>query len=284
MNIFTKWVFAILMITVSLLLLSCSPSKIEEDNHIHTLVFDPTDAGTFYLATHFYLEKHTANSIEIVGPNGEDYMGLVISKDGEFYSSGHSPKIANVGIRKSVDKGNTWQILEYEGLDFHDMTVSYANPSLIYAWSTPPSELLVISKDSGKSWEEIGTEFQQSLFALAADHQQENRLYAGALSGLFISENYGGTWERKDELKNITILAIADDLLQAGKIYLSTYQKGVLVTEDEGETWKELNLGLDFSEDPLLTLAVDPFLGKIYGVTKHNLIYRYDGVSWEIVP
>ena len=268
----------ILGIIVFLLILGCQP-RVEEENHFHSLAFDQTTSGELYIATHHFLERHQDQ--EIIRLGRDDYMGFVISKDGTFYSSGHSSRVPNVGIRKSMDKGKTWQTLAYEGFDFHDMTVTYANPDIIYAWSTPPEELLVVSKDAGQTWNEIETYFQQDLYSLAADHQQENKLYAGSLLGLFVSEDYGITWKERENVRNTTILSIADDPITTGTTYLSTFSRGILRTVDDGNTWEEINEGLPASkENPLLFLTVDPTTGEVWGFTRYHEFFRYDG-QWN---
>lgn len=272
----------VVLVLAVILLISCSP-RIEKENHLHALAFDPTDPGVIYVATHYFLEKYIDGNGEQIGIYGDDFMGFSIAKDGTFYSSGHSPAIPNVGIRKSTDKGKSWQILRYEGLDFHDLTVSYANPKVIYAWSTPPEDMLVVSKDGGQRWEEVDTDFQQNLFSLAADHQQENELYAGTLLGLFASEDYGKTWKEAKELKNTAIFSIADDPATAGVMYISTHNRGILRTNDGGNSWEEMDSGLPApQENPLLFLTVNPHnTTEVFGFTKHSEIFKYDGEEWK---
>jgi len=265
---------------VFLFMLGCQP-KAEEENHFHALAFDPTEPGVLYLATHHFLERHQDQKVTQLG--NDDYMGFVVAKDGTFYSSGHSSQIPNVGIRKSTDKGESWQTLAYQGLDFHDMAVTYANPEIIYAWSTPPEKLLVISRNGGQDWNEIDTDLQQDLYALAADHQQENKLYAGSLLGLFVSEDYGKTWKEIENMRNTTILAIADDPITAGTIYLSTFSRGILQTIDGGNSWTEINAGLPASsENPLLFLMVNPQnTTEVVGFTRDSEIFKYNGKRWD---
>lgn len=86
----------------------------KEEDHIHAIAFDPTDAATMYIATHHTLLKRSDSQNTQVGEYGNDLMGLVVAADGSFYTSGHSTSIPDVGIRKSVDKGKSWQTLAYE--------------------------------------------------------------------------------------------------------------------------------------------------------------------------
>lgn len=267
----------------SALLTSCSFQKnSEKNNHIHTIVFDPTEENTFYLATHYYLEKHFQGKKEQVGSYGDDLMGFVIASDGSFYASGHSPSVNNVGIRKSTDKGKTWQTLAYEGLDFHEISMSYATPLVIYAWSTPPREFLTISRDGGKTWQEVKTEgLKGTVFSLTADHQLPTRIYAGTLYGLFVSNNEGKNWQEVPALKNNPVIAIADAPTIEGTLYVAT-QQGVFVTKNEGIFWEKLNNGLeDITENILGGLAINPHSEEIYGITKHSTIYRYEGELWK---
>lgn len=266
---------------MGVLLLACQP-PVEKEDHIHSIVFDPTAPGVFSIGTHYVLQHYQGTTMKPVGPGGNDYMGLIQASDGVLYSSGHSPTVRNVGIRKSTDGGNSWTTLAYEGLDFHDMAVSYANSEIIYAWSTPPEPFLTVSEDGGKTWIEKGDTLKKDLYALAADHQNADILYAGTLFGLFISQDAGQTWEMVPSVKNIPILAIADDPTEERILYLST-PTTILRTTDDGLTWEEMREGLPPGKSGTLALlAVDPFRSKeILGATAHGEVYRFNGSVWE---
>ncbi len=271
-----------MLLLVSVFLSSCTP-QIKTENHIHSLAFDPTEEEVLYIGTHYFLEKYQGTQTERLGRYGDDFMGFVIATDGLFYSSGHSPTVRNVGIRKSTDKGQTWTTLAYEGLDFHDIAVGNADPNVIYAWSTPPEPFLTLSTDTGKTWTKAGNTLGKDLYSLAADHQQADTLYAGTLFGLFVSEDLGKTWQEVLPLVNDPILAVADDPKKEGVMYVSTYLGGILKTTDNGITWSDMNVGLPpRKEDALRILTVNPHnASEVWGATAHGQIYRYDGSSWK---
>ncbi len=287
MNKNSKIVALLLAMASLIFLFSCSPktsfSLVEEGNHIHSLAFDPTEGEIMYLATHYYLEKINLKTGEKQRfGQGQDYMGFVITSDGTFYASGHSPEVPNVGIRKSTDKGKTWTTLAYEGVDFHDMAISYANPKVIYAWSTPPEEFLTFSRDGGETWERISemNGLQGSIFALEADEQQPEKLYAGTLFGLFISEDGGKNWVAEDSLKSVPIVALVDDPLQEGKLTVATADK-ILQTVDEGKTWQGIAEEFDQKKEVILFFTTDQKTGKVYGVSKHSKVYVFEEGKWS---
>ena len=279
---------------ISFFLVSCSPKLqgiVEENNHIHAIAFDPTELEVMYVATHHYLEKIDLESgdKERIGRYGDDFMGFVIASDGTFYSSGHSPDVANVGIRKSTDKGKTWQTLAYEGYDFHDMAVSPADTPIIYAWSTPPREFLTVSGDGGNNWNEVETKgLKGSILSLGTDHQRKDVLYAGTLYGLFFSDNEGKNWQEITALKNNPVIAIADDPVTEGIIYISTARQGVLKTKNSGKLWEELNQGSGGIQENLpISLTVNSHIPEeVYAITKHSKIYIFqegdeNGNGWK---
>ena len=72
----------------------------------------------------------------------------------------------------------------------------------------------------------------------------ENRLYAGASYGIFISDDRGRTWRHMSDF-NITALRIAVD---GNTVYVGTYWDGMFRSDDAGESWKPIRDGLPFYE------------------------------------
>lgn len=279
----------LLLIVFALFLASCSPEKfIDENNHIHSLAFDPTEPGVMYIATHYYLEKMNleTGAKEQIGEYGQDYMGFVIASDGTFYSSGHSLDVPNVGIRKSTDKGKTWTTLAYEEVDFHDITVSYANPKMIYAWSTPPEPFLTVSRNGGESWEKVVPQgLPGEIISLAANHRNNTIVYAGTLYGLFVSEDEGKNWKKEESVGTVPVISIAAYPISEHELTIATPEV-VMRSLKERTIWK--NLEFQQKEEIMVFLIVYPTLigpHGVYGVTKHGKIYhheeRYGGQDWN---
>ena len=70
----------------------------------------------------------------------------------------------------------------------------------------------------------------------------ENRLYAGASNGIFISQDNGRTWHRT--LPEEAITAITAIAIDGETVYAGAWAKGVFRSDDAGVTWKPLQDGL----------------------------------------
>ena len=89
---------------------------------------------SLYLATHNGLfKKNVGTGWTLVGSETTDLMGFTISqaREGVMYSSGHPAAMnGNLGFRKSIDGGITWQTISYvkdQPVDFHAMKIGRAH-------------------------------------------------------------------------------------------------------------------------------------------------------------
>jgi photosystem II stability/assembly factor-like uncharacterized protein len=187
---------------------------------------------TLYLATHNGLFKKESDIWKQVGNDKSDLMGFSISsKEGIMYSSGHpSAMNGNLGFRISTDNGNSWTMISKvkdSPVDFHAMTASTAQDGLVYGSPGGGSELFVTS-DEGISWKSLTP--PDRIVSLAADPLNPDTVYAGTVSGLYVSDNKGQQWQKINpdvETGTITGIGFASD----GKtmyVFSSLDGKGVI--------------------------------------------------------
>ncbi|WP_421951391.1 WD40/YVTN/BNR-like repeat-containing protein [Pelagibacterium sp.] len=167
--------------------------------HVHGLV-PQENAGEVLMATHHGLwsvdiDQETAR---LLGNSRDDFMGFSVHPTDKevFWASGHPITGGNLGIIGSVDGGANWsQIAEGIGgpVDFHQMTVSVADPDVIYGVYRGTS--LQRSQDAGRSWVEIGL-LPDGMIDLAASAVSPDTVYAATNSGLFKSDDVGRSWVR----------------------------------------------------------------------------------------
>lgn len=72
---------------------------------------------------------------------------------------------------------------------------------------------------------------------------EENNVYAGADSLIYISKDYGKTWTPSSIItKNVDFVSAI--IKHQNKIFVGTYNYGVYLSTDNGSSWQELNNGL----------------------------------------
>jgi hypothetical protein len=90
------------------------------------------------------------------------------------------------------------------------------------------------TSDYGVTWDSIPKAMVNIFLPL------EIYLYAGATSGLYISKDFGDTWELISNQQNIRgIIKIKNTII------IGSYDYGVFYSTDDGATWNEYNEGLN---------------------------------------
>src|SRR3989344_5215280 len=261
--------------------------------HGHGLVVDVKDPNKLYIATHHGLMVLiNEKDFYRVGESRDDYMGFSPhpTESNVLFSSGHPSFGGNIGFQKSEDGGVTWKkISEGENgpVDFHAMTVSPVNPSLIYGWYQGNIQR---STDQGKNWEIVNRDLLAVY--LASDTQDENVVYAATPKGqgVMVSRDKGTTWTSLSgalEGGAVSIIAVHP---QDVKILLTFSEKlgGLGKSIDGGTTWKKatearLPDGQGFNGETILHIAFNRSNPSVvYALTHENKLYKSadTGDSW----
>lgn len=256
-----------------------SAKEILPITHIHGIAVNPENPDTLYVATHIGLLLCNSKECELVGNDRSDYMGFNISTDGKtFYTSGHQqPTGKNRGLRRSLDRGKSWEMLSLDGdVDFHALS---ANPSVIYGWYWK----LYKSTDGGKSWtfpdakglpvKEKDTPYSP-IISLAVDPSDVNALWAGTNKGLYKSNDGGANWKRVNAVSDVPVLAVYITPDNRKEMNLSLFNEGILKSADEGKSWVKAGEGINMN-DVIGYIAANPKDRKIiYAATYKTTIYR----------
>lgn len=275
-----KIVTAALISTValgSLPALGAEAIRIPEVPHIHGISFDPSQPGSFFLATHGGLFRAGADGMATqVSSDSNDYMGFT-PKPGQpstLLASGHPPTGGGLGVIASQDNGSTWrQIAEgVDGpVDFHAMTISVADPTTMYGLYGS----IQVSRDSGETWAKAASSPDQ-VIDLAASANDPNWLYAGTMTGLMQSKDGLKSWEQLGPAKiPVTLVETTPD----GTLY--AFFVGTGLFKLSAGAWSIV------SEKPgdavFMHLAVDPAdATHLLAVTQESAVLesRDGGATW----
>jgi predicted DsbA family dithiol-disulfide isomerase len=216
-----------------------------------------------------------------------DYLGYSVTDDG-FYSSGYPDPAANLaspfGLVKSTDRGETLTSLAFEGeSDFNIIDVGYQNHAIYVFTSIPNSRLTLgihYSLDDGQTWQESALRGIRSRMAQLAVHPAEaNRVALATEGGLFLSSDYGDTFELVDESGP----AIAAEFDPGGALLFFGYSD-LSAYDPANKTVLDLPTPALSPEDAIARIAISPakidevafatFLGDLY-------LSRDGGQTWQ---
>lgn len=221
----------------------------------HGLAVDRKDPTKVYIATHTgLLVMVDDGELQRIGTAQDDYMGFSAhpTDPNTLYTSGHPSGGGNLGFQKTTDGGKTWQRIANGAngpVDFHAMTVSQADPTLIYGIHRGQ---LQRSRDEGKNWELVDTNLG-NIISLATNTKDKNVLYAGTTDGLHVSQNQGNSWSKLGTLNGaVTTIAVNPAIDQ--EIVAYEQNQGLIRSTSGGSSWDALN---GYTASMVMHLAYD---------------------------
>lgn len=259
-------------------------TSVDSITHAHGLAVDVGDSNKVYIATHNgLLVLNNGKNLFRVGKSQDDFMGFSPhpSTANILYSSGHPRIGGNIGVQKSEDSGVTWKRISGGAggpVDFHAMTVSLANPEVMYGWY---QGRLQRSTDGGNNWQVVNSNIT-NIISLATDPQDENIIYAATDQSLQKSSDQGENWTSvSPDLDGGAIVALAVNPDNPQEILTFSQKMGVAKSNNSGSTWEKLSE--TFGGDLVLYFAYDKQNPNIlYALTKNNVIYKSmdSGSTW----
>ncbi|MBI4923158.1 MAG: exo-alpha-sialidase [Devosia nanyangense] len=221
--------------------------------HIHGVGFDPKDPSRVLLATHFGVIVATGDGMATpLSVTSDDFMGFttVPGRSDLLVASGHpGTGRGNMGFITSEDGGVTWRQVS-EGsdgpVDFHALTVSPANPDVLYGLYHG----IQVSRDGGRTWGLAGAG-PAAVIDLAASSVDENMVFAATGAGLYRSTDGAETWELVGPVAPMTMVEAGPD----GTVYAFVAGNGLYSLNPAAEQWTALNESLGGQE--FLHMAAD---------------------------
>lgn len=194
--------------------------------HVHGLGFSGDGAG-LYVPSHDGLKVFENGVWNEAVAEPHDYMGFGMVDDG-FYSSGHPGPGSSLknpfGVVKTTDMGQNLEMLDlYQEVDFHGMAVGY-NSHAIYVINPQENSRmddigLYYSTDDTETWTKSEmTGLQGPIFSIAAHPTNEAIVALGTSEGVFLSDDFGETFESvSDSSTTAVTFSPAGDLV-AGSV------------------------------------------------------------------
>ncbi len=221
-----------------------------------------------------------------VGPDGGDARAFA----GDPTNSSHIYLgTTNSWIYQSQDNGATWQRLaklsKKDDLIIDNIVVDQSDPKTLYvgAWVVDhPDGGIFISHDSGETWTKAATMDGQSVRALVQAPSDPKELVAGALKGIFQSDDSGVTWKQisppsYNELHEVESIAI--DPKDPHTIYAGTWHLPWKTTDD-GANWHNIKNGL-IDDSDVFSIIIDPKAPQTVYTSACSGIYKSENGGEE---
>lgn len=252
-------------------------ADLSQNTHIHGLSVDAQDPTYLLIATHHGLFRAGADGKAERVSEVQDFMGFNPhpTEPTTLYASGHPAAGGNLGFIASRDSGKTWTQISpgVDGpVDFHQMTVSPADPDTIYGAYGE----LQVSRDAGETWSAAGPQ-PSGLIDLAASAEDADRVYAATETGLLVSQDAGETWNSLTEGAPVTLV----ETTREGTLYAYVIGRGLLKASEPPLKFDTVSDELEGTY--LLHLAVDRADGqRLFGATGDGQVITSTdgGRSW----
>src|SRR5579862_941944 len=215
----------------------------------------------------------------VLGPDGGDVRSLAYDPQ----NPDHIFLGTNTGTMfVSSDGGRNWARFAHlgSGDDYvlDHIAIDPQNPNKIYvsAWSVENQQAgdLFRSKDGGKNWEALSGMHGKSIRAMAIAASDSSVIVAGALDGVYRTNDGGNSWSRisssSTEIKNIESIAV--DPKNPNTVYAGTWHLA-WKTPDGGATWQHINKGM-IDDSDVFSVIVDSTNPSIVFASACSGIYK----------
>jgi photosystem II stability/assembly factor-like uncharacterized protein len=226
-------------------------AELKGRTHVHGLAVDRRNPDQLLIATHHGLFRSGPDGKAMLISPVQDFMGFTPdpANPSSLFASGHPAGGGNLGFIASTDNGVTWQQVAQgvDGpVDFHQMTVSPADPQVIYG----AYGALQVTRDTGKTWSVVGP-LPEKLIDLAASAKDSATVYAATEAGLSVSRDGGRNWEKVLDGAPVSLVEVTPD----GSVHAFVLGRGLIRSSEQDMDFKPVPESL--GDRILLHLAVD---------------------------
>lgn len=221
----------------------------------------------------------------VLGPDGGDVRSLAYDP--------HNPDHIFLGTSTgtmfvSNDGGHNWSRFAHLGtgddyvLDHIALDSQNSKKIYVSAWSVENQQAgdLFRSHDGGKNWEALPGMHGKSIRAMAIAASDSSVLVAGALDGVYRSNDGGNSWTRisssnQSEIKNIESIAV--DPKNPNIVYAGTWHLA-WKTSDGGASWQHINKGM-IDDSDVFSVIVDSSNPSIVFASACSGIYKSESAG-----
>ena len=175
---------------------------------------------------------------------------------GVVWTAGY--KSDHMAVSRTTNWGNSWERdeLSTQTGKVYSLAIDPVDRDIVYASGYENSAAAVYrTEDGGASWTKLtASGLGGYVYDLVVDPASSEVLFAGTGSGIYRSQDGGSSFSRIGASVNRTNSLLPPDATDT--MYAGTENQGVWVSYDAGDTWEQMNTGLE--ELTINALAIDP--------------------------
>jgi photosystem II stability/assembly factor-like uncharacterized protein len=256
---------------------------------INSLVIDPRDPATIYLATdRSGLLKSIDGGSTFLPTNGgfvNRNMVRLFGEDALYVTSNYDGDFG--GVFTTTDRGGTWALSanqdDLKGKNIISLAVS---PHDVFQMLAGTYDGLLQSADGGKTWQfddsiPRANRVTGKIYDIAYSESGAGTVFAATDRGLFKSADAGKTWVRNlAVVLNTTVFKVALHPTNS-RLILAQTERGVWISRDGGVLWSSVDMG---PGNRVFDVAFSFADSSIFAATSEGLLFsRDDGTSWRAV-
>ncbi len=184
----------------------------------------------------------------------------------------------NSGLYRSVDPSKGWLKLSYGSFDSRTTCISTVAKEPETIWVGTPSDGVLVSRDSGKTWRQADVPREVPINVIAQDPNRPDYVYVGTKQALFMSHDGGATWKVRGgnlpfgDFTSILINPRNGDEIFAGNAYqISEIGGGVFRSTNAGLSWARIDpKGGRLPSQRIWALAFDAHDQNVLFVGSHS--------------
>jgi len=150
----------------------------------------------------------------------------------------------NKGIIISENNAELWKKFNFPTKeDIYGIAINYFNSQIMYASGTLDDRGKIFkTNDGGENWEEIYTEPSSGTYitAMAMNNNDPHNIFVGTNKGVILKTSDGGISWNNLYSSNGAVAKIIFSEDENNNIYFLIYQKGVLMSDGDGNDFKKI--------------------------------------------
>jgi photosystem II stability/assembly factor-like uncharacterized protein len=157
-------------------------------------------------------------------------------------------------LYRSRDGGLSWKAVGDSPLDYVDGIAVVSD--MVFVLGFDGGSRIFATRDEGATWSDVALPAGSADGGVIGLVGQDGKLFVLTATDLLRSEDFGETWTSIGQVISgfVQFASFAVDPASSSHLVVADLYRGIYVTDDKGNTWRESNDGITIGPDTLLAV------------------------------